>query len=75
LVRQGWETVYADSAVVVLVRPGADTAEYRTSRRIDLRAIAEPADLVPGPPELRRQQLDNFEALRRALAATPRSPL
>src|SRR5262249_45696310 len=64
--RKGWTPVYADSAHLILVRPGADTAAYRASHVVDWSAAIP--DLLPGPPELRTQQIARFERLRRALS-------
>jgi hypothetical protein len=36
LMGRGWEAVYRDAETVILVRPGADTADYRAARRIEL---------------------------------------
>jgi hypothetical protein len=68
----GWTPVYVDSAHLVLVRDGPDTAAYRAAHAVDL-ARAEPGDLLPGPPALRVQQRARFARLMRALGLEARA--
>jgi hypothetical protein len=67
LSRAGWQTVYVDSAQVVLVRPTPATQDYRRAHAIDLRR-AQPGDLVT-TPALRKQQQESFAALIAALGS------
>jgi hypothetical protein len=69
LVRAGWAPVYVDTDHLVLVRPGAEAADYVAAHRIDL-ARAVPADLIAGHGPrafLRAQQRARFAALMRDL--------
>jgi hypothetical protein len=68
LVRAGWQAVYVDSANIILVRPTPATEAYARAHAIDLRH-AQPADLLPGPPEIRQQQQASFAALITALGS------
>jgi hypothetical protein len=69
LVRQGWAPVYLDSAIVILVRPGADTEAYRAAHRVDLTR-AGPPDLLPGPLDLRAEQMAQFTRFVQALRSS-----
>jgi len=68
LLQNGWQSVYVDSNHVVLVRPSPATADYLRVHAIDLQR-AEPADLYPGPPEIRKQQQDDFATFIAAAGA------
>ena len=72
LLRRGWTPVFVDSANVVLVRPGPDSAAYRGAHRIDLQRAAPP-DLLAAPADLRRQQLAQFATFLRALGQDARA--
>ena len=72
LAAAGWQPVYADTATIILVRPGPATEDYRRRHAIDVTRI-EPSDLVTAPAALREQQLANFRALLAALGA-PSTP-
>ena len=67
LLGAGWQTVYVDSAHIVLVRPTPATQEYLRAHAIDLRR-AQPGDLVT-TPALRKQQQEDFAALIAALGS------
>jgi len=66
LVRAGWRPVYVDSANIVLVRATPATDAYARARAIDLRR-AQPADLVSGQADIRKDQQRDFAALIAAL--------
>lgn len=70
LLRAGWQPVYVDSGQVILVRASPETAAYRRDHAIDLRH-AQPGDVVPQPPAIRKEQQDDFAALIAALDREP----
>jgi hypothetical protein len=70
LLAAGWRPVYVDTGHLILVRPSPATADYLRAHAIDLRP-APPGDLVAAPAAIRKQQQENFAALKAALGPEP----
>ncbi len=68
-----WALAHADARTVVLVRPTPETEGYLARHRLDALPPA-PADLLPRPAALRRQQQECWQRLRAALPPSPHRP-